>query len=931
MSTLATWARFPEDDLVLLPVAHGRATRFGKETWIGGVAAMLVYAALGALIIPRFGVMTDSLARVANTYYVLFSRDPHVESIGFVWNPLPSILALPLVLLKGIWPVLVSEAVAANLVSAVFGGVAVYYLLRILARLHVAPPVRWIIAALFVFNPAVAFYAANGMSDMMMDATMLAATDGLWGYLEENNFSSLLASGMWLAVGFLIRYEVALWAAVVAAALTFGLVRFPLSSVPAHRRADWIKGLLLFWLSPLVVVMTTWIFLNWVIMANPFYFLQSAYGNASSIATGAYAYQATTAAQGNLGQTLVYMARQTLLFPPVVAGLVGLLFFGLAGRGNRHVTALILVAATIGAPLLQALLLYRGETAGWLRFFLPFVPFGFVLIAYAAHLLAGRGLRRAVWPASLLLILAGNVATTYALITPATPLRYEHLQSFEDVQPVLTYLNRFSTQTVLTDSYLSFPIIVRVNQLFPKHFFITSDRDFRQRLRHPVGPVDTILVPQPVGVGQLDAVNRQYPGLWAHGAHWAELIADFPQGFHWRLYAINPLVDSFRTTLSYIDNHVQPGDAVVLNSLFGSDAYLRYAHTNLPAYMSPMTADGQGASAQRADAKALRHYLEAVAAGRKRVWVIGSPDSTSNRAPQLPTALRSLTAKREVAVGQPGKSGGRTSGAIQLTLYTLRPTRATGEQLRPPTVQQLGAAMTTAHDTTVPWTPPVEQPGARTLLVGHLLTLPRSARSWRFAPLHGTTGAMWLTLFNNGPADATVWVADGSGAGHRVVIHVPAGRNVEALPVSWGGAPSDALTISADHAVVAMRSTAQGPTDVVEYAQLNPTTPNAVGGPGGVAQPTLSVAVPPRTRQGETARVTVHAAPDALIHVTMTLSGHPAVSLFDVTDHQGLLNLNVQTPRQIGSGRRDQRMRIDVQAMTEHGQTQTTRSVDITP
>jgi len=215
--------------------------------------------------------------------------------------------------------------------------------------------------------------------------------------------------------------------------------------------------------------------------------------------------------------------------------------------------------------------------------------------------------------------------------------------------------------------------------------------------------------------------------------------------------------------------------------------------------------------------------------------------------------------------------------------------------------------------------------------VGHLLTLPRSARSWRFAPLHGTTGAMWLTLFNNGPADATVWVDNGSGAGHRVAIHVPAGRNVEALPVSWGGAPSDALTISANHAVVAMRSTAQGPTDVVEYAQLNPNAPCVGAGPCGVAQLPLSVAVPPRARQGETARVTVHAAPDALIHVTMTLSSHPTVSLFDVTDHQGLLNLSVQTPTRIGSGRRDQRMRIDVQAMTEQGQTQTTRSVDITP
>ena len=63
-------------------------------------------------------------------------------------------------------------------------------------------------------------------------------------------------------------------------------------------------------------------------------------------------------------------------------------------------------------------------------------------------------------------------------------------------------------------------------------------------------------------MGQLDAVNRQYPTLWAHGAPWAELVADFPQGYHWRLYALKPLADSFRTALSYLDNHVQPGEQV---------------------------------------------------------------------------------------------------------------------------------------------------------------------------------------------------------------------------------------------------------------------------------------------------------------------------------------------------------------------------------
>jgi hypothetical protein len=45
-------------------------------------------------------------------------------------------------------------------------------------------------------------------------------------------------------------------------------------------------------------------------------------------------------------------------------------------------------------------------------------------------------------------------------------------------------------------------------------------------------------VPQPVAAGTLDAVNRRYPTLWAHGAPWAHLMASFPGGDNFRLYTI---------------------------------------------------------------------------------------------------------------------------------------------------------------------------------------------------------------------------------------------------------------------------------------------------------------------------------------------------------------------------------------------------------
>ena len=46
------------------------------------------------------------------------SRDPHLAAIGFVWNPLPSLAAIPLVALRGIWPPLATKAFAGCVVSA---------------------------------------------------------------------------------------------------------------------------------------------------------------------------------------------------------------------------------------------------------------------------------------------------------------------------------------------------------------------------------------------------------------------------------------------------------------------------------------------------------------------------------------------------------------------------------------------------------------------------------------------------------------------------------------------------------------------------------------------------------------------------------------------------------------------------------------------
>jgi hypothetical protein len=573
MSALADWARFPEDDLAP-PRALAPRTSFGQEPWIGGLAAALAYLIVGVAIIPRYGEMVDSVSRAANAFFVLFSHDPHLGAIGFVWMPLPSLLALPLVALKNVWPGLVQDAVALNIISALFGGIAVFFVLRLLRRLDLPAAARRAIAVLFALNPPVVFYAANGMTDLMMAATLLGVVDGLWAYLDEGYASHLVASsGLWLAVGELIRYEITFWALVVAVTLAVSLGRLRRHERPALCYRDWMVGLLLVWMTPLCYVVALWLFLNWTIMHDPFYFQHGAYGNGAAMGTKIYAgYGPLEAGHGHIGAALAFVARQTLLFPPVIVGLLGLLGVGLAGRREQRTRALVLVAATLGLPLFHLTQVYAGNSSGWLRFFLTFIPFGFVAVAYVARLLtAVWGRRRLTWLVCIAMLLAGNCASGYELLVPsAAPSRTEPFGHFMAGDRAVRYLNAHPRLTVLADSWQAFPVIVSLHQ--PGRIVTTSDPDFQAILAQPLGRIDAFLVPQPVQAALLDAVNRRYPTLWAHGAPWAHLVATFPGQDHFRLYAIG--APGRGTVMPPGVTHRSP------TTLYFAEVYTGLLHTN---------------------------------------------------------------------------------------------------------------------------------------------------------------------------------------------------------------------------------------------------------------------------------------------------------------------------------------------------------------
>src|SRR3982074_579514 len=104
---------------------RAEAQRGGFGFALAGSLAAATYLVFGVHV-----VIGDALSRVANAQYVLFSRDPHLAAIGFVWNPLPSLVELIVLPFRSLWPVLAQVGFAANLMSALFMAGAVYQLLR---------------------------------------------------------------------------------------------------------------------------------------------------------------------------------------------------------------------------------------------------------------------------------------------------------------------------------------------------------------------------------------------------------------------------------------------------------------------------------------------------------------------------------------------------------------------------------------------------------------------------------------------------------------------------------------------------------------------------------------------------------------------------------------------------------------------------------
>ncbi len=560
--------------------AGSRTRRAGLSTgWTCFAACLAVY--LGAAAFASFvdpGLLgSDGVSRVAIANRILFSEDPHLGAIGFVWSPIPVLALLPMVALKGVFPAFVSSAFAGTILSAVFMAGSVAQMAGLLAEIGVRPWPRWLLTATFALHPLILLYAMNAMSESGLIFFLMLVTRSVNRWLRSGETGALVATGFYLALAYLTRYETA--AAALAVAALVALASFASQPGPPRERLRGAAVHVLIAIVPFAVAFWGWALASWLLTGQLFDQFSSSYGNSQQIsALGLGGQLGPAQLLANARLSAVWMLSLEPVLPlALVAGLVVIV----RRRDWRALGAPVVLGAVV--TFMTYATIDEKIAPAQIRYFIVVIPLVVVAVGTAlgrgGGMTSAEGSRRAEgsrarevprrrrrggprlgWVATAAAVLAMTGSVASGLLTVASPAdnggtayavraivdaraitpseRAAEFQFGPD-RAVSRYVDSLHLPpgSILVDDFIGFIVVMSSDD--PAQYIIPSDREFQQALASPaVWGVRYVLIPQPVGLGKLDAVNRAYPGAYADGAGIGRLVKTFSGGYHWRLYRV---------------------------------------------------------------------------------------------------------------------------------------------------------------------------------------------------------------------------------------------------------------------------------------------------------------------------------------------------------------------------------------------------------
>ncbi|TQS40313.1 glycosyltransferase family 39 protein [Cryptosporangium phraense] len=521
-------------------------------------AAAALYLAGGLwLSLSADSVMSDALSRTANGYYPVFSRDPHLAAIGFVWNPLPSLVELPMLLLTPLWGAIANHGVAAIVQSALFMAGAVYQVQRSMDALGVGRRVGWVLTALFALHPEIAYYGMNGMSEASYLFFLLLAVHQLIRWITSGRSNSLAAAGLALGAAYLTRYESV--AAGLAATVAVALISYARADGSRAFRWATARADAVVLATPFVFSVTTWALTSWLIVGSPFAQFTSVNGNTAQTKLASAGINAIV---GQPGGALSYLLHQSWVLQPF--GIVLIVAAVVRCWYRRDPVLLAPVSVLAGAYGFSVLALLAGQTFGWLRFSITIVPLvvfaGAILLrpAPARSVLGDRVDARVAAVVVVVLLGVALPAAAHGMLNPGlareesyfltgifAPDRASKEQKqvrhrYEQDRTLAGWLDRqhLPEGAVLLDAAVGYDVVLSSER--PRQFAITPDRDFPLLLGDPGAHGVRYLVTRPVATGApADAISDAYPDLARNPSF--ELVrvepnrGDLPA---WHVYAV---------------------------------------------------------------------------------------------------------------------------------------------------------------------------------------------------------------------------------------------------------------------------------------------------------------------------------------------------------------------------------------------------------
>jgi hypothetical protein len=543
-----------------------RATRTRRKTLgrrltsEGGLVFLLclaIYLVVAVLLDFRYDTFNgDATSRLANGFYVLYSVDPHLASVGFVWNPGTSIADMIPLLFYHLWTPLASHMFAGSLVSAVGMAGAVYQVRTLLLEWGVARPPRLVLTAVLALNAMILYYGGNGMSEGLYVFSVVATCRYLLRWIRVGDLRSLAYSATSLGLCYLVRNEA------VGPAFLGGLVVIAVgysrrSNSPMARLKGALNDAVIFEI-PFIVVFAGWAIASFVITGQPFQQFTSIYGTTSQIKVSGQ-----TGGHTGVGARILHDVHAVGYLAPSIPLLIVVALF-LAFR--RRDFSILAPLSIVGGGLTFDLLAYIDNSiAAWFRYFILSVPLEVLLVgsffasapavlgaARGVPIARGRGRGWIIGGVSALLALVilvpSEITTVMGMANPNIgleetqhlafifarhPTRYEEQArvTYPDEVKISNYfatLHLAKAQVIVDNFSGCVPQIITISP-DPDIFTIPNDRKFQRTLADPLTfHAHYILDVDPVGDGTLTAPNIEYPGLWSSGDGFAKLTHVFP-------------------------------------------------------------------------------------------------------------------------------------------------------------------------------------------------------------------------------------------------------------------------------------------------------------------------------------------------------------------------------------------------------------------